>query len=215
VPWRIVTVLRAYCRYLLQTGLPFSQGYIAQVLVNNAAIARLLADLFAARFDPDVAAPARRAALARIDSASARRARTGHPLGRGPHPARPLECLSATVRTNAYQRTAERSAQGIPVLQDREPAAARTAAAEAAVRSIRVLAAHGRRAPAHGLRRARRHPLVRPARGFRTEILGLMKAQHVKNTVIVPVGAKGGFVVRRRPATARRSRPRSSPAIRR
>ncbi len=40
IPWRIVIVLRAYCRYLLQTGLPFSQGYIAQVLVNNAAIAR-------------------------------------------------------------------------------------------------------------------------------------------------------------------------------
>src|SRR5208282_4036137 len=52
VPWRTVTVLRAYCRYLLQTGLPFSQGYIAQVLVNNAGIARGLAGLFEARFDP-------------------------------------------------------------------------------------------------------------------------------------------------------------------
>ncbi len=51
---------------------------------------------------------------------------------------------------------------------------------------------------------------------FRTEILGLMKAQQVKNTVIVPVGAKGGFVVRRSwRATARRSKPRSSPATKR
>src|SRR5208337_1378463 len=67
VPWRIVTVLRAYCRYLLQTGLPFSQGYIAQVLVNHADIARGLADLFEARFNPDLSAAARRRALARLD----------------------------------------------------------------------------------------------------------------------------------------------------
>ena len=48
VPWRLVTVLRAYCRYLLQAGLPFSHGYIARVLVNNAALARAFADLFVA-----------------------------------------------------------------------------------------------------------------------------------------------------------------------
>src|SRR6202040_974803 len=59
IPWRIVIVMRAYCRYLLQTGLPFSQGYIAQVLVNNAAIARVLADLFIARFNPEPSASAR------------------------------------------------------------------------------------------------------------------------------------------------------------
>ena len=59
--------MRAYCRYLLQTGLPFSQGYIAQVLVNKAPIARLLADLFVARFDPEARAAARHSALARLD----------------------------------------------------------------------------------------------------------------------------------------------------
>ena len=62
VPWRMVTVLRAYCRYLLQTGLPFSQGYIAQVLANNPVAARHLADLFVARFDPELV---RRGARAR------------------------------------------------------------------------------------------------------------------------------------------------------
>ena len=74
--------------------------------------------------------------------------------------------LSATVRTNAYQPDRDGPAQGISVLQDREPAAARIAAAEAAVRDIRLLAAHGRRASAHGLRGARRHSLVGSARGF-------------------------------------------------
>ena len=80
VPWRIVTVLRAYCRYLLQTGLPFSLGYIAQVLTNNAGIARHLADLFVARFNPDMPGSTRRGALDRLGSANPREARTGHTL---------------------------------------------------------------------------------------------------------------------------------------
>ena len=70
MPWRAGDVMRAYCRYLLQTGLPFSQGYIAQVLANSRRIARLLADLFVARFDPR-ARGARRAAR--------RQARQAHP----------------------------------------------------------------------------------------------------------------------------------------
>ena len=73
VPWRLVVVLRAYCRYLLQTGLPFSQGYIAQVLVNNPEIARDLADLFVTRFDPDISEAARRAGGARAPRGSIRR----------------------------------------------------------------------------------------------------------------------------------------------
>src|SRR3984893_470800 len=67
IPWRIVIVMRAYCRYLLQTGLPFSLGYIAQVLVNNAPIARTLADLFVARFDADLPATVRPSALGRLE----------------------------------------------------------------------------------------------------------------------------------------------------
>src|ERR1700733_4992831 len=66
IPWRMVTVLRAYCRYLLQTGLPFSQGYIAQVLGNNASISRLLSELFTARLDPQLAAATRSKSLARL-----------------------------------------------------------------------------------------------------------------------------------------------------
>src|SRR5882762_10152664 len=67
VAWRTVTVLRAYCRYLLQAGLPFSQGYIAQVLVNNSSLARAFADLFGARFDPRLSASNRRSAVAKVD----------------------------------------------------------------------------------------------------------------------------------------------------
>ena len=197
VPWRIVTVLRAYCRYLLQTGLPFSQGYVAQVLINNFAIARLLADLFAARFDPDVAAPARRAALARIDA--------------GLHGALELvarsdedrilralwNAVSATVRTNAYQRTAESQLKEylsfkIESQQLRELPLPKPLF-EVFVFSPHMEGIHLRmgRVARGGIRWSDR------PEDFRTEILGLMKAQNVKNTVIVPVGAKGGFVVRK------------------
>ena len=168
MPWRIVTVLRAYCRYLLQTGLPFSQGYIAQVLVNNAAIAT--------RCSPTCSS--RASIRDSSDGGAAQRARAARPATSAPRsrksraPTRTESCAPCGMRCRRpcaptpIRPRRDGPAQGIPVLQDREPAAARTAAAEAAVRDLRVLAAHGRRAPAHGLRGARRHSLVGSARGF-------------------------------------------------
>src|SRR5260370_37461358 len=95
--------MRAYCRYLLQTGLPFSQGYIAQVLVNKAAIAKGLADLFVARFDPESSATVRQSALARLD----RRIRSALEEVTRSDEDRILRALWnalwATVRTNADQ----------------------------------------------------------------------------------------------------------------
>jgi NAD-specific glutamate dehydrogenase len=78
VPWRIVTVLRAYCRYLLQTGLPFSQGYIAQVLVNNPAIARCWRTCSCA-LRPAISR--RRGRSAGAARSASRGARGGHALG--------------------------------------------------------------------------------------------------------------------------------------
>jgi glutamate dehydrogenase len=106
VPWRTVTVLRAYCRYLLQAGLPFSHGYIAQVLVNNSGLVRAFADLFAARFDTHLSASTRRSTVAKVDQ----RIQAALEDVKGSDEDRILRALwnalSATVRTNAYQ-TAE------------------------------------------------------------------------------------------------------------
>src|SRR4029077_3985165 len=103
IPWRTVIVMRAYCRYLLQTGLPFSQGYIAQVLVNNAPIAKGLADSFAARFDPESSAAARQSTLTRLDD-RIREALEEVTRSDEDRILRALwNALSATVRTNAYQ----------------------------------------------------------------------------------------------------------------
>jgi glutamate dehydrogenase len=200
IPWRIVIVMRAYCRYLLQTGLPFSQGYIAQVLANNAPIARTLADLFVARFKPDTAPVARQSALARLNR------RIGEALEEVTRSDedRILRALwsavSATVRTNAYQTAAggqlkEYLSFKIESQQLRELPLPKPLF-EIFVFSPRMEGVHLRMGyvARGGIRWSDRRE------DFRTEVLGLMKAQQVKNTVIVPVGAKGGFVVKRMPA---------------
>src|SRR5882724_454466 len=200
IPWRIVIVMRAYCRYLLQTGLPFSQGYIAQVLVNNAAIAKGLADLFVARFNPESSATARQSALARLD----RRIRSALEEVTRSDEDRILRALwnalSATVRTNVYRTGREGQlreylsfkieSQHLRELPLPKPLF------EVFVFSPRMEGVHLRMGyvARGGIRWSDRRE------DFRTEVLGLMKAQQVKNTVIVPVGAKGGFVVKRMPA---------------
>jgi glutamate dehydrogenase len=200
IPWRLVIVLRAYCRYLLQTGLPFSQGYIAQVLVINAPIARALADLFVARFDPQSSDAARRGVLARLD----RRIRAALEEVTRSDEDRILRALwnalSATVRTNAYQKSSsgqlkeylsfKLESQRLRELPLPKPLF------EIFVFSPRMEGVHLRMGyvARGGIRWSDRRE------DFRTEVLGLMKAQQVKNTVIVPVGAKGGFVVKRMPA---------------
>ncbi|HEX4153296.1 MAG TPA: NAD-glutamate dehydrogenase [Steroidobacteraceae bacterium] len=203
VPWRLVVVLRAYCRYLLQTGLPFSQGYIAQVLVNNAALARHLADLFITRFDPDLSARTRRAGTARLD-AQIRAKLEEVTRSDEDRILRALwNALSATVRTNAYQLSADGrlkdylsfkvESQKLRELPLPKPMF------EIFVFSTRMEGVHLRMGfvARGGIRWSDRRE------DFRTEVLGLMKAQQVKNTVIVPVGAKGGFVVRRTLAGSR------------
>ena len=104
------------------------------------------------------------------------------------------------LRTNYFQRakTASRSRTSPSSSTGAHPRPARPAAD---VRDLRLLAPDGGRPSPRGQGRPRRDSLVRPARGLRTEILGLMKAQTVKNAVIVPTGAKGGFVLKRPPRT--------------
>ena len=197
VPWRIVVVLRAYCRYLLQTGLPFSQGYMAQVLANNSPIARILADLFIARFNPELNESARRGALTRLDQQLQSKLEEVTRSDEDRILRALWNAVSVTVRTNAYQTTAggqfkdylsfKIESQKMRELPLPKPMF------EIFVFSTRMEGVHLRMGfvARGGIRWSDRRE------DFRTEVLGLMKAQQVKNTVIVPVGAKGGFVVRR------------------
>jgi len=204
LPWRMVTVLRAYCRYLLQAGLPFSLGYIARVLVGNPPLARAFIELFAARFSPGTAPGRRRRVLAALE----RRIVAALEKVTGSDEDRILraiwDTISATVRTNAYQRALPSAelkdylsfkleSQRLRELPHPKPLY------EVFVFSTRMEGVHLRmgHVARGGIRWSDRRE------DFRTEILGLMKAQQVKNTVIVPVGAKGGFVIKEPQADAK------------
>ncbi len=201
--WRQIVVLRAYCRYLVQTGMPFSQSYMEQVLADNAKLTTLLAQLYAAQFDPAIEARARATLSARITRAF----NTGLERVARLDEDRILRAfravIGATLRTNFYQQSADGEPKAylsfkldpekVPDLPLPRPMF------EIFVFSPRVEGVHLRkgRVARGGIRWSDRRE------DFRTEVLGLMKAQNVKNTLIVPVGAKGGFVPKRLPATGR------------
>jgi glutamate dehydrogenase len=200
---RQVTVLRTCCRYLLQTGIPFSQSYMERVLASHARTARLLCLLFEQRLSP-VASRGTRQRAALLE----KRVRRSIEAVVSPDEDRILRAflavIRATLRTNYFRGDAAGEVRPwlslkldpsqIPGLPQPRPAY------EIFVHSPQFEAVHLRKGPiARGGIRWSERP-----EDFRTEILGLMKAQHVKNTVIVPVGAKGGFVARRLSARAPR-----------
>jgi glutamate dehydrogenase len=203
--WRPVMVLRAYARYLRQTGTTFSERYIEQVLIDNPRIARLLVRLFESRFDPRLNARADRTPGAHEELGSALVEEIEGALDAVTSLDEDrilrafLSMIRATLRTNYYQRGGDGmpkpylslkfDPEAIPDLPLPKPQY------EVFVYSPRLEGVHLRfgSVARGGLRWSDRRE------DFRTEILGLVKAQAVKNTVIVPAGAKGGFVCKRLP----------------
>ncbi|MFB7421220.1 NAD-glutamate dehydrogenase [Streptomyces sp. NPDC056121] len=196
--WRQAMVLRAYAKYLRQAGATFSQDYMEDTLRNNVHTTRLLVSLFEARMSPE----RQRAGTELIDGlleeldgaldqvASLDEDRILRSF---------LTVIKATLRTNFFQKSDDGKPhayvsmkfdpQAIPDLPAPRPAF------EIWVYSPRVEGVHLRfgKVARGGLRWSDRRE------DFRTEVLGLVKAQMVKNTVIVPVGAKGGFVAKNLP----------------
>jgi glutamate dehydrogenase len=197
--WREVEVLRTYCRYVLQIGIPFSQAYMEQTLVQNAELAGRLVALFEARFDPAFKGD-RNALLARLELEFRAGLDRVANLDQDRILRRFMRLILATLRTNFYQ-PGDAGADHKPYLSIKiDPAAVPDMplprpAFEIFVYSPRMEGVHlrGGRVARGGIRWSDRRE------DFRTEVLGLMKAQMVKNGVIVPVGAKGGFVVKRPP----------------
>jgi glutamate dehydrogenase len=210
--WRQVAMLRAYAKYFRQGGSPFSQEYIESSLVANVPIAQRLVSLFEVSFDPDAdlgrstddvealmlrqskAADVSREIVSALDAVAS--------LDQDRILRNYLATINATLRTNFYQ-----------VGPDGEPPASISLKLEPEqvpdlplprpqyeifVYSPRLEGVHLRFGPVArgGLRWSDRRE------DFRTEVLGLVKAQMVKNAVIVPVGAKGGFYCKRLPNPA-------------
>jgi glutamate dehydrogenase len=198
--WRQTSILRAYCRYLLQTGVAFSQSYMEQVLTVNREVAAALTQLFSAQFDPDLASARRERETRRIVARLEEALDAVKSLDEDRILRAFVTVIRATLRTNYFQTAADGSpkpwfsfkldSRSLPDLPKPKPLF------EIFVYSPRVEGVHLRNGyvARGGIRWSDRRE------DFRTEVLGLMKAQNVKNTVIVPVGAKGGFVPKRLPA---------------
>ncbi|MCP2250308.1 NAD-glutamate dehydrogenase [Lentzea aerocolonigenes] len=195
--WQQAAMLRAYTKYLRQAGTPYSQDYIEDAVLGHTSVAIALVALFEARFDPRLDEPTRADRTETMvveigklidDVTSLDADRILRSL---------LALINATLRTNYFFRDADGNSrpylsvkldpQAIPDLPAPRPKF------EIFVYSPRVEGVHLRfgSVARGGLRWSDRRE------DFRTEILGLVKAQAVKNAVIVPVGAKGGFVVKK------------------
>ncbi|HEY3733782.1 MAG TPA: NAD-glutamate dehydrogenase [Streptosporangiaceae bacterium] len=201
--WRQVVVLRCYAKYLRQAGTTFSQDYIQRVLRSNVTVTRRLIRLFESRFDPERSGGEAerseaigeeiRGELDEVASLDQDRILRSY-----------LSLIDTTLRTNYYQQRDSVRApylvikldpSGVPDLPAPRPLF------EVFVYSPRLEAVHLRfgQVARGGLRWSDRQE------DFRTEVLGLAKAQEVKNSVIVPSGAKGAFVCKQLPDPADRA----------
>lgn len=193
--WREVIVLRAYACYMRQTLFNFADTYIANALVNHAQLTASLVDLFNIKFNPALAME-----VGREEKIQACRESILQGLNKVDNlnedriVRRYLSMIDSSVRTNFFQTTADATAKdylsiklnprSIPDIPEPRPLY------EIFVFSPRMEGVHLRSAKVArgGLRWSDR------LQDYRTEVLGLVKAQQVKNAVIVPNGAKGGFV---------------------
>lgn len=198
--WREVAMLRGYARYLKQIRFGMSQDYIAATLVNYPTITQGLVELFRLRFDPAYQHSTTDDCVARLNEHLEGVAS----LNDDQLLRRFMELIQATLRTNYYQTTDGGGFKDY-IAYKLEPSKVTgmpkpRPAFEIFVCSPRVEGVHlrGGKVARGGLRWSDR------LEDFRTEVLGLVKAQQVKNAVIVPVGAKGGFVCKRMPENADR-----------
>jgi len=194
-PWRDAALVRALARFRQQSGLDPSQRVQEEALAANGDVTRLILDLFAARFDP-----------ATRDDLEARQAKTDQLMGKITEALQAVESLdhdrvlrriallvAAILRTNVYQPGEDGEPKPYISFKVASGQLADLPAPkpfrEIFVWSVGVEGVHLRFGPVArgGLRWSDRRD------DFRTEVLGLVKAQQVKNAVIVPVGSKGGF----------------------
>jgi glutamate dehydrogenase len=201
---RQITVLRAVLRYLRQAVIPFSDSYMITTLLDNPSIAGRLVALFEARFDPDADEDRREQNVERTHAEIIEAIDSVASLDADRILRSVLSVIDAMLRTNHWREIdgephpSYLSFKLDPSRLDMLPLP--RPRFEIFVYSPRVEGVHlrGGRVARGGLRWSDRRE------DFRTEVLGLMKAQMVKNALIVPVGSKGGFVVKRPPPAADR-----------
>jgi glutamate dehydrogenase len=190
---RQTSLIRCYAKYLLQLGMPFSQKLMEEVLVAHSDLAGKLVRQFELQFDPAISKKKRLDALPACKARIARRIAQAKSIDEDRILSALSGAISATLRTNYFKR--DDDGNPMPCISIKlDPGRIREAPLpkpryEIFVFSPRVEGVHlrGGDIARGGIRWSDRRE------DFRTEVLGLMKAQVVKNTVIVPTGAKGGF----------------------
>lgn len=197
--WREVVLLRSYSKYLKQIGFKLSNEFVAEALVNNQSLSKLIVKLFFTKFDTDFKGNREQAIDAIKDEINEELVAVSD-INEDRAIRTYVDLVNATLRTNFFQPdengyykkyiSYKFNSANVPDLPSPVPYA------EIFVYSTRVEAIHlrGGKVARGGLRWSDR------GEDFRTEVLGLMKAQTPKNSVIVPVGSKGGFVVQQPPA---------------
>lgn len=192
--WREVMMLRAYAKYMWQIGFTFSQAYIEEVLVGNASFTSGLVKLFKTKFSLDIPHEKRNLKANEIRQKLKNDLDEVNNIDEDRILRKYIDVIMGTIRTNFYQKNSKGKYKNylsfkidpsaIPEMPLPKPTF------EIYVYSPRVEGVHlrGAKVARGGLRWSDRKE------DFRTEVLGLMKAQQVKNAVIVPLGAKGGFV---------------------
>tara|TARA_R110002110_G_scaffold195770_1_gene405441 strand:- start:44928 stop:49820 length:4893 start_codon:yes stop_codon:yes gene_type:complete len=192
--WREVMMLRAYAKYMWQIGFTFSQAYIEEVLVDRYEITKEIVKLFLARFDLTVAHENRNTLINELRKKLKDDLEAVNNIDEDRILRKYIDVIMATLRTNFFQLNSDGNPKSylsikfdsgaIPEIPLPKPMF------EVFVYSPKMEGVHlrGAKVARGGLRWSDRRE------DFRTEVLGLMKAQQVKNAVIVPLGAKGGFV---------------------
>ncbi|MCY0966503.1 NAD-glutamate dehydrogenase [Parathalassolituus penaei] len=198
--WKDIALLRAYARYMKQIRFGISESYIAETLSRYISLSARLVKLFHARFGLGFESEdARNEAFAAIEADILGKMDTVSQLNEDRTIRRYIELIRATLRTNFFQHGDDGEPKSYISLKMNPAAISEMPLPrpmfEIFVYSPRVEGVHlrGGRVARGGLRWSDR------ADDFRTEVLGLVKAQQVKNAVIVPVGAKGGFIAKNLP----------------
>ncbi len=194
--WHRVVILRSYARYLRQIGNTNSYEFVADTLVANPAVASGLVSLFEARFDPELAAEERTHRSGQVRAELTQAMEQVATLDADRVLRTFINLIEASLRTNYFQQKPYLSVKLDPTAIDLLPFP--RPRYEIWVYSPRVEGVHLRfgKVARGGLRWSDRQE------DFRTEVLGLVKAQTVKNAVIVPTGAKGGFFAKKLPDPA-------------
>jgi glutamate dehydrogenase len=189
--WRDVEILRTLRNHLLQIRPYYNAETVNGVLLRNSAVGRALFEAFAARFDPSLPGD-RDSAVAAADAGVSKALEAVGSLAEDEVLRALINLVRCALRTNVYQQP-ERPVFSIKVDSRRvEGMPSPRPLVEVYVHSRLLEGLHmrGGRVARGGIRWSDRHD------DFRTEILGLMKTQMVKNSIIVPVGSKGGFVLK-------------------